>query len=785
MLVPYSWLRDFTPIESDPDTVAAALNDLGMVVEGMDRIGEGLDDVVVARVLETRVHPGADKVQLVDVDAGDGRQLQIVCGAFNFKAGDLVPLAPVGATLPGDFTIGRRKVRGEWSEGMLCSSRELGLGDDHAGILILNTDVATGTPLVAALGLEPDVVYDLDITANRPDAMSVAGVARDLAAKLHLPFSLPSPSVATSGADASTLTSVVIESPELCPRFTATVIDDVSIGDAPAWVQRRLVMAGMRPINSIVDASNYVMLELGQPTHPYDWAKLPGHGFVVRAARPGETLTTLDGVERRLGDGEDCVICDANGVAVGIGGIMGGASSEIDSTTTRVVLEAAYFTPMVIARTSKRIGLRTEASARFERGTDPEGIERSVARFCELIDGTVAPGVVDVRSLTTERPRVRVRTARVNAILGTSLSDEAIQGYLEPIGFSVTGDGEAGVQMVTIPSWRPDAEAEIDVIEEVGRHHGYANIAKTVPAGARTGGLSGPQQERRHIRQVLMGLGLDEATNPPLLGPGDHERAGLHEDVALRLANPMIREESILRRSLLPGLLRALAFNAAHRRPDVRFFELGHVFDAPRPGEQLPDERERLSVAIAGADATEAVRVWRTLADSLRLQDVRLAPSTAPSLHPGRTATVTAGGAELGVVGEVDPAVVSAHELEGRVAWIDIAMDALLAAPRRSEVARPISRYPSSDIDLAFVVDDSVPAGDVEATLAAAAGELLESIELFDVYRGAQVGEGKRSLAYRLRFVSPERTLTDADVAEARQRCITAAEQTLGAVLRG
>ena len=785
MLVPYSWLRDFVPLDASPDEVAAALNDLGMVVEGMDRIGEGLDDVVVARVLETRTHPDADKVQLVDVDAGGGTQLQIVCGAFNFKAGDLVPLAPVGATLPGDFTIGRRKVRGEWSEGMLCSSRELGVGDDHAGILILPTEVAPGTPLVSALGLEPDVVYDLDITANRPDAMSVAGVARDLAAKLHMPFTLPEPVVARAGADASTLTSVVIESADLCPRFTATVIDGVTIGEAPAWVQRRLVLAGMRPINSIVDASNYVMLELGQPTHPYDWEKLPGHGFVVRAARPGETLTTLDDVERRLGDGDDCLICDANGVPVGIGGIMGGASSEISESTTRVVLEAAYFTPMVIARTSKRINLRTEASARFERGTDPEGIERSVARFCELIEGTVAPGMVDVRTLPTDRPRVRVRTARVNAILGTDLSGDAIRGYLEPIGFSVTADNDAGVQVVTIPSWRPDAEGEIDVIEEVGRHHGYANIARTVPGGARTGGLSGQQHERRRIRQVLLGLGVNEATNPMLLGPGDHARAGLSEDAALQLANPMIREESVLRTSLLPGLLRALVFNAAHRRPDVRFFEIGHVFDLPLDGEPLPDERERVGVAMAAVDAGEAVRVWRTLADALRLADVRLVASTAAGMHPGRTATVTVGGVELGFVGEIDPSVVTAHELEGRVAWLDLDMAALFDAPRRSERSRAVSRYPSSDIDLAFVVDDAVAAGDVEATLAEAAGDLLESIELFDVYRGAQVGEASRSLAFRLRFVSPDRTLTDADVAEVRQRCIAAVEQAHGAVLRG
>jgi phenylalanyl-tRNA synthetase beta chain len=784
MLVPYSWLRDFAPFDLGAVELGRALDDLGMVVEHMERVGEGLDAVVVARVLETRPHPGADKVQLVDVDAGDGEALQVVCGAFNFSAGDLVPLAPVGASLPNGMDIGRRKVRGEWSNGMLCASDELGLGEDHSGIMVLSTSAAPGTPLVEALGLTPDVVYDLDITANRPDAMSMAGVARDLAAKLELPFTLPEPVVTEGPTPVGELTSIVIEAPDLCPRFTARVIQGVTIGPSPAWVQARLTLAGMRPINNVVDASNYVMLELGQPTHPYDRDRLPGHGFVVRKAGKGEVVVTLDEVERTLGDGDDCLICDAEGTPVGIGGIMGGASSEIDATTRDVVLEAAYFTPMVIARTSKRINLRTEASARFERGVDPEGIERASARFCELIGtGTPARGLLDARPVPYEPRVVRTRVARVNGLLGTELATDEIAGLIAPIGFTST-EVEPGVLDVTVPSWRPDVSIEVDVTEEVGRHYGYANIAKTVPSSPRAGHLSPYQQMRRLVREVMVGVGLDEAMNSPLVGPEDHAKAGIDGPV-VEAANPMMREESVLRKSLLPGLLKNLAFNAAHRNPGAGLFEVGNVFLPPPPGQQLPDEAEHVAAAVGGADAATAVTIWRTLADALRLADPELEAATNCGMHPGRTAVARVGEHILGFVGEVDPAIAEAHAIEGRVAWIELDMAALAAARRRSDELRPVSRYPSSDIDLAFTVPDDVPAGAVERTLREAGGDLLEDIRLFDVYRGEGIEPGHRSVAYRMRFCAQDRTLTDAEVGEIRTRAIEAVESAHRAKLRG
>ncbi|MDQ1445936.1 MAG: phenylalanyl-tRNA synthetase beta chain [Acidimicrobiaceae bacterium] len=789
MRVPLSWLRDFAPFEGDPVALGETFDDLGMVVEGIERVGEGLDGVVVARVLEVHRIEGADKIRRVLVDDGTGDAVQVVCGAWNFEAGAVVPFARVGAVLPGDFAIGRRKMKGVESNGMICSARELSMGEDGAGIMVLADDVAPGTPFADAMGIQADVVFDLAIETNRPDANSVAGVARDAAARLKLPFTLPSGSLPGGAPTASA--SARVESPDLCPRFTATVVTDVVVGDSPEWVRRRLTLAGMRPINNVVDASNYVMLELGQPTHPYDLDQLGGQGLLVRAARPGEKLVTLDGVERTLGTvGEDCLICDALDVPVGIAGIMGGESSEISATTTRVLLEAAYFAPMAIARTSKRLGLRSEASARFERGCDPDGIDRSVARFCQVAGvGQVDGGAIDVRSLPAARPAIRVRTERVNKVLGTALSTEEIASYLEPIGFEVArANGAADVAAVldvVPPSFRPDVSIEENVIEEVARHHGYMNIERTIPRRPFVGSLTPYQKARRRLREVLVGAGLSEALGVPLLAPGEHAKAGLAEK-ALSAPDPLAREESVLRTSVLPGLLRAVAFNQSHRVADVALFEIGHVFGVPAEDSQpLPDEREVLGAVVA--DAVAAKRVFDVVSQTFHSSVSLASVADAPGLHPTRSAAVSIDGVGVvGHVGEVDPGVLAGWGIEGRVGWIGLDLGAFLPVTPVYRAARPVSRFPSSDIDLAFVVPDTVPAAAVHDALYAAAGDLLQSVALFDVYRDPErLGEGRRSLAYRLRFQSQDRTLTDEDVAAVRARLIDAIESGLGASLRG
>jgi phenylalanyl-tRNA synthetase beta chain len=822
---PLSWLRDFAPFPDDAGVLAAALDDLGLVVEGIERVGEGLEDVVVSRVTDISAIEGADRVRRIVVDAGGGGEpLVIVCGAFNFEVGDRVPLAPVGAVLPGNFAIGRRKMRGVTSNGMLCSGQELGLSTDGEGLLVLGDEImaAPGTPIATALGLETDTVFDITVEGNRPDAWSMAGIARDLAARLGIPFTLPEPPVLASGPGedrrpVSDVASAVVTAPDLCPRLTVSVLTDVVVGPSPRWLAQRLTLAGMRPINNVVDASNYVMLERGQPTHPYDLARLGGPGLIVRRAAPGETLETLDGVIRALAvNGDDCVICDADDVPVGIAGIMGGASSEISDGTTAVLLEAAYFTPMAIARTSKRLGLRTEASARFERGCDPWGIDACVNRFSQLLAEsvpglTVCEGIIDRRGDVPEPFTLTVPLSRVRRQVGVPLTRAQIAGLLDPIGFTTGDAGDAGdpdALAVLVPTNRPDVRTAPygidDVIEEVARTFGYSNIPPHTPTWPQPGHLTALQRSRRLVRDVLSGLGASEAWTNTFVSEESHRRVGLYGP-AVRVSNPLVAEEPYLRRTLMPGLLGALSYNASRRQGSIRLYEVGVVFSHPDEGTPrlversgsggaqtavLPGERELLGAVFAydDDDARSAVAAWHVMAEAFRVSGVHLESEALPGLHPTRAARLVSSGQVIGVVGEIDPDVAAAFGLsQGRIGWMEVDLGRLFdekMVPRRGTQAAAISRFPSSDIDLALVVDDAVPADQVADTLAAAAGDLLESVALFDVYRGPGITDGTRSLAFRLRFCSLDHTLTDDEVGALRARCIEAVVTHYGAVLR-
>jgi phenylalanyl-tRNA synthetase beta chain len=783
MKVLLSWLREFAPIEGDPADLGDQLSGLGLAVESIKPIGEGLGGIVVARVLGLRPHPDADRIQIVDVDAGDGEALQVCCGAFNMSVGDLVPLATLGCVMPDGMEIARRRMRGEWSNGMLCSPVEIGLGDDGEGILVLDGDHAPGLPLAEALEMGADVLFDIEVNPNRPDAMSVAGVARDLAARQGAPFSLPEPAVAETGLDATDRLSVEILDPDLCGRFAVRVLDGVVIQASPRWLANRLTALGMRPINSVVDVSNYVMLELGQPSHTYDLAKLAGAGFRVRRAVDGETIETLDGVTRTL-TSADGVVADSDDMVVGIAGVMGGASTEIGGDTTSVALEMAWWDPASIAASARRLGLRSEASARFEKGADPEVADLAMRRFAELLadtGATLAPGMVDARGNTPERETILVRTGRVNGILGTDLTRDRIGELLGPIEFTAVPNGDD--LDVDIPSFRPDSTTEIDVIEEVARMHGYTGIARTRPRSMLTGALSRRQVDRRTVRTAMIGLGLDEVMPVPFLAPGDLERAGLDAD-GITVTNPLVAEESVMRSSLRPGILKTLAYNASHRLAGLGLFEVGHVYRHPEASQPLPDEREYLAVALAGRDAGDAVGVWSALADALAARDYALVADVVAGLHPTRTARIEVGGVPVGHVGEVDPGVLDAFDVPERVGWLEVDLDTLLGVPHGDTPYRQVSRYPSSDIDLAFEVDDAVPASAVERCLREAAGDLLARLSLFDVFRGAPVGGGRRSLAFTLRFQAADRTLTDAEMADVRRRCIDAVEGSLPASLR-
>ncbi len=789
MKVLLSWMREFAPIDGDPEFLAEQMTDLGMVVEEVSSTGPAWDGIVVAKVLDLRQHPEADRIQLVDVDLGDGEALQICCGAFNMSVGDLVPLATLGTVMPGGLEIARRKLRGEWSNGMICSAAELELGDDHDGIMVLDPGLTIGQELTAALGAETDVLFDLDIEGNRPDALSVAGVTRDLAARLKVPFTLPEPKFSEQEPTAASQASVDIQAPELCSRFGVRVLDNVTVGESPAWMAARLTAAGMRPINSIVDISNYVMLEVGQPNHTYDLGLVPDGRLGVRMARDGEQLVTLDDAERTLTPA-DGVIVNGGDEPIGLAGVMGGASTEISESTTSVLLEAAVWDRMTIAKTSRRLNLRSEASTRFERGVDPMGIERALDRFVELAveicGATVASGRVIETGGLAQPTTVTVRTDRVNTILNTDLKADEISALLDPIGFASTATD--GGLAVSVPTWRPDCTLEIDIIEEIGRHHGYSKSGKRVPTPVQAGALTPTQLGRRRIRRTLIGLGYAEAMPMPFLAPNDLARAGLGAD-GITLANPLVAEESVLRTSLLPGLLKAVGRNQAHRIDRVMLSEVGRVVEPS--DDELPNEYEMLAALGSGyqAEGSETaaeagVKALHRFAAQLGLTGMQLANAEVAGLHPTRAAEVRFRGKVIGAVGEVDPRVLDNYDIAGRVSWFELKAEPLLRALDSSPTYKAISLYPSSDIDLAFTAPDDVPAPDLARTIKKAGPGIIRSVRLFDVFRSEQLGDGQRSLAYRLRLQADDRTLTDEEVADIRQRCIDDVAKQHGATLR-
>jgi phenylalanyl-tRNA synthetase beta chain len=562
-------------------------------------------------------------------------------------------------------------------------------------------------------------------------------------------------------------------------------------------MQRRLRLAGMRPISNVVDVTNYVMLERCRPLHAFDLDRLAGRGLVVRLATAGEKMTTLDGVERTL-HVEDLLICDAERAPQAVAGIMGGRDSEVDGATREILLESAYFEPSGIAASAKRLGLRSEASARFERGIDPNGAASGAARAIELFElvagATAVDQAIDVYPQPIARPRISVRTARVNAILGTTLEPDAVKDLLGPLDIAVDGTGADFI--AEPPTARPDLTREIDFVEEVGRRYGLNNITRTVPTSPTVGRLTREQRERRLVADLLVGAGLSEAFTLPLVAPAEIAATGLPLDAVVEVENPLRTEESVLRTALLPGLLAALGTNVARGNTDAGLFELGTVFGAPVLGTLLPVERDHVCAAATGLvrdrpfgpdrelDPFDAVAWLEALVDALRLADMRLLAGGGPGFDPGRSARVLVSGTEVGSVGQVAAAAVAHHGVAAGAIAFELDLGSLLGATRRSGLAQPVSRFPSSGVDLAFVVADTVPAGDVTRTLRDAGGDLLESVSVFDTFRSDAIGPGRVSIAFSLRFRAPDRTLTDAEVATVRQRAIDAVVATHGAELR-
>ncbi|CAB4620550.1 unannotated protein [freshwater metagenome] len=781
MKILLSILREMADIPADPEVVAVALTSLGLAVEEMDVVGTPVPGVVTARINRMEKHPDAAKVTRCFVDAGDGEERHVWCGATNMQPGDVVPLATLGTKMPNGMEISRRGILGIDSEGMLCSEVELGMSDESSGLLILPKDSPLGVSPFEVLGIEHDVVFDLDLTRNRADCWGHLGVARDLAA--HFNVSLKGPRVDIGALGEEKALPVVIEAEENCASFSVSYVSGVQVGPSPRWVASRLAHLGMRSINNVVDASNLVMLETNQPNHAYDAAVVSS--FRVRLATAGEKLTTLDGQERSLHT-EDLLICnDANNVGVGLAGVMGDLHSEITDATTTLAVESAWFSPDPIRFAAIRHGLRSEASVRFERGTDPNGWVLAAQRFVTILretcpSVTLHAGATVVRTPHCPQPiDVQVSVDAVERLLGVRIASDRIASILNAIGFQsiVNGDSVSCV----VPTWRPDCSQAVDIIEEIARHFGYDNIGKTVPNSTVHGRLSNMQQRRRTLRRVLVGLGLDEAMPSPFLAPGDLINVGLSEDDVLLLANPLVADESILRTSLRPGLLRSLRYNQSHRAPRVGLWEIGHVY--PKSDAQLPNESEQLTIVVAGGDAETALAQWNAICDALSV-GAQLDQSRVPAgLHATRSATLARGKKVVGVVGEVDPVVLDVLGIEGRVSILELDLPTLLNEEPKPVQARDINRFPSSDIDLAFVMPDSIAATNLQRALRQAAGKRLVSIELFDVYRGKGVAEGSRSLAFRLRLQEEGGTLTDAILADVQKACVAAGEKA-GATIR-
>lgn len=793
-----SWLNDFGAFGTDKEKLSAAMTNLGLAVESVETVGTPVKGVVVARVLRTQRHPDAAKVHRVYVDAGDGVELHVWCGAFNMKPGDLIPLATLGTNMPDGRVITPRGILGIESQGMLCSSIELGLGSDSDGILILPNNLKLGADVFSALKVSSDAVFDLDVTRNRPDCNGYLGVARDLGANLGIKVVAPAGDKAKKGAVRSLKVSITDK--QRCARYNLTVMSGVVVTNSPDWIARRLTNSGMRPINNVVDASNLVLLELNQPTHAFDADKV-SKGFKIRCARDQETLLTLDGQTRVL-ETTDLLICDGADTPIGLAGVMGGASTEISATTTSVALETAFFEASGVAATASRLNLRSEASLRFERGVDPYGIDHAVSRFAGLLREScpklvVHAGASDVKekTLPPKQKIVSLRVSQVNRMLGTKLTAKSVSALLAKIGFATksTSTSKLAVIKIAVPSWRPDCESEIDLVEEVARHVGYENLGKIVPQSTMHGRLSPMQQRRRDLREVVLALGVSEAMPNPFLAPGDLAKSGLSEELAIRLANPLVFEESVLRTSLRPGLLKAISYNLSHRATDIALFEIGHVYPARQDQsknelpDELPNESESLCIVAAGATSELAMDWWSQLSAAMGFGAQLDQKNVESGYHPTRSASLRRGKQLLGSVGEIDPLVLAKHGINVSVACFELNLSVLLNEIPKVSTAKSVSRFPRSDFDLAFSLPRSEAASSLLKVLRQAAGPELVDISLFDVYRASETAQesstSSRSLTFRFQLQAKDRTLTDAEVSTTRNRCIDAATK-LGAQFR-
>jgi len=802
MKISHHWLREYVGTDLSPTEVANRLVSVGVEVGSVTPLVAGLAGIIVARVeaieRDLGVNPAGHRLLLCRVSTADGR-FSVISGAPNVAVGARAAFAPPGALLPGGRRVEVLRIRETASEGMLCSEAELGIGEDGSGILILPDDAPLGAALIPYLGLD-DTILDVEVYPNRADLLSMVGVAREVAAITGAHFSPPSVIVKEEGQAIGEVASVRIEDPDLCPRYAARVVTGVTVRPSPLWLCQRLRASGLRPINNVVDATNYVLWELGHPLHAFDQERLLEGQIVVRRARPGESLRTLDGQLRSLTPAM-LVIADAER-PVALAGIMGGIETEVTARTRAVLLESAFFHPPTVRRTAKTLGLSTEASYRFERGADIEGVREALDRAAQMIldlaGGTILRGVADVYPAPSSRPRVSLRFSRIERLVGVLPPKGSISAILEGLGFSLHDWGER--LEVEVPSYRRDIHHEDDLVEEVTRIWGYGRIPSTLPSGQ----LALARLPRRlsalaQARRALAALGLQEVVTLSLVSPAHLTALGFEDDdpSLLRLRNPLSADRSVLRPSLLPGLLETLATNQHRQSLDVRVFELGTVF---RGGGQegLANEVTDVGLAVSGLreprswwsgkgrmDLFDVKGIMEALAETLGVGPLEVREDETPYLEVGRGAELMVGGRAVGRFGELHPNVTHAFDLSGPIFVAECSLDDLLTLSSRRVVHQPLPRFPGVSRDLAIVVKNDLPAAEVTRVIVDVAHPWIRSVRLFDVYTGAQVGTDRKSLAYTIAYQAEDRTLTDEMVNEVHQAIIERLRSSLGAEVRG
>lgn len=818
MRISYEWLKSMVDVPEDPSDLVAEFVRTGTEVEAVEKVGADLTNVVTAQVVSKKPHPDSDHMWLCQVSVGDRNvdadgnpvPLQIVCGAQNFEEGDHIVTAMIGAVLPGDFKIKKSKLRGVESCGMNCSARELGLGDDHDGIIILPKDAPVGMDYTDYLGMS-DTVIDCEITPNRPDCLSMTGMAVEVAAMYDEDTHIELPSVKSEqGPDAHDLVDVTIDDPELCQRYTARVVRNVKIGPSPEWLARRVVAVGSRPINNVVDVTNYVMFLTGQPLHAFDLGKLTERDgcrhIVVRAAADGEKLETLDGVERTLTP-DMAVITDDGKTPVALAGVMGGMNSEIDENTVDVLLESATFSSGHVSRTSRNLDLMSEASIRYERQVDGANCanvaEIAAALFEECCGAEVCPGIVDVYPAVVPAPVIDFRPARARMLCGAQIPDEFMAARLSRLGCSIERVDDEHLT-VTAPTNRPDLTREVDLIEEVCRLWGEGDIEPTLPAARNhAGGLTVEQKRIRLIGQTLRACGLSETSTYCFADPNDLVSLGITEEgrgIPVKIINPLVADQSEMRRSMLPGLVRSVAYNLDHGVPNVALYEIGRVFFGHESKSQ-PDEPTYVCGVLAGKRADDA---WNSkfpdydffdakgaveqLLSALRLTKVRFKVADAqryPWLQPGRAAEVLSQGEVLGWVGNIHPASLQKVGVDVPVVAFELSVEALLRLAVRELPYVDVPTLPGVTHDLAIVVDESVTYEQLVQRIGSAGGKLLADVRLFDVYRDpVRVGKGKKSMAFSLTYRAADRTLTSEEVEKAHEKLVNKVLRATGGEVR-